>query len=229
MSRRSTTSDPRGARSVERTVDLLECLAMDGPELSLAELARATGLPKSTAHRIAETLVRRGLVARGERTQRYRVGMLAATLGDRALVGLGLDAVVPQLYAVAARVGLTVTVALGPPDALVAVIVAEPPRDKGSGARDAPHARTRNQVRDLALRLAASMATHQRGPARERVDGAAAVAVAVRDSHRGALGAVAAHGRAEQLDDDRVVHVLPVLQQIAAAVARASSDRRATV
>lgn len=45
-----------------RAMAILESVASDGPGLALADLTRSVGLPKSTVHRVARDLARRGLL-----------------------------------------------------------------------------------------------------------------------------------------------------------------------
>jgi DNA-binding IclR family transcriptional regulator len=65
---------------LERAFSILDCFGPDDADLSLADLSRRTGLPKSTVHRLAATLVAwRGL----ERVdERFRLGMRLFELGE---------------------------------------------------------------------------------------------------------------------------------------------------
>jgi DNA-binding IclR family transcriptional regulator len=58
---------------------LLSAFAPDQPELSLADLVRRTGLPRSTAHRLAEFLVGEGWLDHVDGT--YRVGVRLFEIG----------------------------------------------------------------------------------------------------------------------------------------------------
>lgn len=81
---------------VHRIVAVLEaCLASTEP-LALAELARATGLPKPTAWRLAESLTARGLLARTPGG--YLGGSALAVWGERAARQARIrEIVVPEL------------------------------------------------------------------------------------------------------------------------------------
>jgi len=48
------------ANAVEKALDVLEALSETGPEVELAGIAAATSLPKPTAHRMLQILIRRG-------------------------------------------------------------------------------------------------------------------------------------------------------------------------
>ncbi|WP_245567529.1 IclR family transcriptional regulator [Nocardia vinacea] len=67
---------------------ILWSLAADDRALSLAELARRSGLPKATAHRLAGDLVGHRMLERVD--DGYRLGSALLELGLRALVGRSL-------------------------------------------------------------------------------------------------------------------------------------------
>ncbi|RSL33576.1 IclR family transcriptional regulator [Salibacterium salarium] len=50
-------------------------------DLSVAEIAKKTGLAKSTAHRLISTLTKEGFLSKNPRTGEYRVGLSLLTLG----------------------------------------------------------------------------------------------------------------------------------------------------
>nr|WP_296064510.1 IclR family transcriptional regulator [uncultured Actinoplanes sp.] len=82
--------DRRGRSVVSKAVALLDAFALDEPELSLNELARRTGLPLSTAYRLASELVSWGgleRVAGGG----YRIGLRLLEIGARAPRSAGLQ------------------------------------------------------------------------------------------------------------------------------------------
>jgi IclR family transcriptional regulator, acetate operon repressor len=60
--------------SIERALDLLECLAQSGNWVGISELSQATGQPVGTIHRLLMTLVAREYVVRDSHTRRYRLG-----------------------------------------------------------------------------------------------------------------------------------------------------------
>jgi DNA-binding IclR family transcriptional regulator len=73
----------RGRSVVSKAVSLLDAFALDDVELSLNELARRTGLPLSTAYRLANELVSWGGLERAEGGG-YRVGLRMLEIGARA-------------------------------------------------------------------------------------------------------------------------------------------------
>jgi IclR family transcriptional regulator, acetate operon repressor len=82
------TRDGGGVQSVERAFDVLEAIARSGGELSLSEIAAATGMPGGSIHRLIRTLVRLGYV-RQEPTRRYGLAVGLIRLGDSAAKRLG--------------------------------------------------------------------------------------------------------------------------------------------
>jgi DNA-binding IclR family transcriptional regulator len=66
-----------GTQAIRRAAALLRALAQCGPEgASLAEVARAAALPRSTAHRMLRCLVDERLVEAPDADKRYRMGEL---------------------------------------------------------------------------------------------------------------------------------------------------------
>lgn len=63
--------DALGNRSLDRGLTVLEVLTRPGPA-TLADLHRATGLPKSSLRRLLATLMARGVVHRSHQDGRYR-------------------------------------------------------------------------------------------------------------------------------------------------------------
>jgi len=95
-----------GTGTVDKALDVLFHLHEVGPA-GVSEVARALGLPKSSAHRLLSTLARRGLLER-DAAGRYRPGFALVALG---LGALGREPVVaaarPVLEREAAAVGET--------------------------------------------------------------------------------------------------------------------------
>lgn len=97
------------ARAVERALDvLLEFLNHRG-DLGITDLSRRLGLPKATVHRLVETLVSRGFLARDEQTSRYRVGLAPFRLGSLFLQQLDVrQAALPVMRDLARQSGETI-------------------------------------------------------------------------------------------------------------------------
>jgi IclR family acetate operon transcriptional repressor len=77
--------NPYSVRAVERVVDILDLLHDTVGGATLAEVARATGLPKATAFRYLSTLEARGYVEHASRTGAYQLGMAFVSSHSRQL------------------------------------------------------------------------------------------------------------------------------------------------
>jgi DNA-binding IclR family transcriptional regulator len=75
---------------LDRALAMLDALAADGPDLSLADIAEKLELHKSTAHRLIMVLERHNLIERNSVTGRYRLGLKLFELGTRAVARLDL-------------------------------------------------------------------------------------------------------------------------------------------
>ena len=104
MSRRA----PEGTQAVLRAIGLLKTFSHDRPALSLAQLAEARGLSRTTAHRLLAALESEELVARDPVGRTFRLGPGVIALGAQALMDNDLRSVVePELKALAAETGET--------------------------------------------------------------------------------------------------------------------------
>lgn len=135
-------------KTVARAAELLEVLAAGGPGagLSVTEVAQRSGVSKSAAFGLLQTLRHYGLVAdEGEgMNRRYRLGMSLARLGDRAQAQISLrDVARPLLRELTAATGMASRVAV--PQEGQAVIVDQVDSGGGlrldlrMGARELPH------------------------------------------------------------------------------------------
>lgn len=111
-----------GSQAVERALLVLDCFEGDR-SLTLSDLAAESGLPLSTTHRILQALCRSGYLVR--RTDVYRVGPRVPALLPPA--DLTIDEVVPHLYALAAGIGLAVSLGVQSQSAVTRVVSARPP------------------------------------------------------------------------------------------------------
>lgn len=92
---------------------MLDCFAFDKPELSVAEVSAATGLHKSTAHRILMALEYNGLIEQNQESAKYRLGIKLFKLGHQAAARLNLrDMARPYLRALMEETGETVHLAI---------------------------------------------------------------------------------------------------------------------
>lgn len=72
-------------QSLERTFDLIENLSRNPDGMLLMELSAATGLHKSTAHRLLASLVNLGYVKKEETTNKYRLTLKLFELSGRVV------------------------------------------------------------------------------------------------------------------------------------------------
>lgn len=77
-------ADKPSFQVLERTFAILEAFDEEHPEWSATEIARALDLPIPTVHRILTALKRHGYVTQHEESKRFRLGVAALQLGDRA-------------------------------------------------------------------------------------------------------------------------------------------------
>ena len=137
-------------QSAERVLALLRTFDDSRMELGVADLARAVGVHKSTASRLAAALERTGFLARAGK--RYRLGVEIIRLGSLALRSFDLVATMqPAMEKLSQRTGETVNLAV--PDGADVLNVAEVPStyilsSSGGwiGRRTRPHAVANGKV-----------------------------------------------------------------------------------
>ncbi len=77
--------------AVDRAARIMLMLATGTRELTLAEIAAATGYHKSSVHKILITLSHHGFLNRDETTKRYSLGIALARCGQAALDNLNVS------------------------------------------------------------------------------------------------------------------------------------------
>ena len=106
----SAVREGNEVRSVDRAASLLIALGEADGEVGVTELARRLGLHKSTASRLLATLLKWGLVQRGEDSSKYLLGLAVVRLGGHAEKTLDLRSIaMPELEALARSVKETTT------------------------------------------------------------------------------------------------------------------------
>jgi DNA-binding IclR family transcriptional regulator len=101
---------PQGAQAALRAVRLLKLFSNERPEMSLAELSRASGLNKTTTHRLLRALQSEALIDRNPATSTYSLGTGLMALGVQALASNDLrKRVRPVLRTLARDTGETAT------------------------------------------------------------------------------------------------------------------------
>lgn len=94
-----------GLKVVEKALRVLDLFTHDRPSWTVTEISRELDLPMTTAHRISHTLLAQGYLMRSDRA-RYRLGLAAIDLGQRASASLNLrTALRPVLKRLAIETG----------------------------------------------------------------------------------------------------------------------------
>lgn len=107
---------------IERMMNLLDVLAQQTDAVSLKELAQATSLHPSTAHRILNDMVVGRFVDRGEQAGSYRLGMRLLELGNLVKARLSVrEAAIDPMRELHRRTGQTVNLSVRQGDEIVYV------------------------------------------------------------------------------------------------------------
>ncbi len=99
-----------GVQSIERAFVVLELVAAHDASMTLSALARASGLPPATLHRLAATLVDLGYL-RQDPSRRYALGPRLALLSDSSWTRVSSTAL-PHLTGLVDAIGETANLAL---------------------------------------------------------------------------------------------------------------------
>ena len=113
---------PSGAQAVDRALRVLHVFESADGEVGITEIAQATGLTPSTAHRLTRALCRGGLLVQDPRTERYQLGPLLIVLGRRAEQRLGYTALLPLVESLTASTGESVSVGIRNGDEVLVVL-----------------------------------------------------------------------------------------------------------
>jgi IclR family transcriptional regulator, acetate operon repressor len=137
-------TEPRsGAQAVDRALEVLRAFEDADDDLGITDLAGATGLTPSTAHRLTRALCRGGLLVQDPRTERYQLGPLLVVLGRRAEQRLGYVAILPVLDRLAAETEESLSVGIRNGAELLVVLHQPSPQplrfDQEPGARAPLH------------------------------------------------------------------------------------------
>ena len=94
--------------SIDKTLSILETIAQNAKGLSLADIVKSVGIPKTTAFRILEILSAREYVSWEPDSEKYSIGIKALEIGISGLVGQDIvDVSIPYLQDLSATVGET--------------------------------------------------------------------------------------------------------------------------
>ncbi len=99
--------------ALNKALSILEMLAGSRAGLSLPDIVKRTGLPKSSVHCILITLQRQDYLYRNEITGRYMFGLKLFSLANMAVSGLKLrEQAAPYLYALMQQTRMTTHMAI---------------------------------------------------------------------------------------------------------------------
>lgn len=118
---------PDNRSSISKALDLLEIIG-DHPGSTLAELAKLTGLPKGTCHRLLSTLCEAQFLRKDELSGAYHLGFLLLKLGAQAEEQADLRSLaLPYMYRLRDLFGETMHLAVreGPSVYFVAKVESE--------------------------------------------------------------------------------------------------------
>lgn len=100
-------------QALVRALEVLEYMTAVGGEASLSEVAAAVSLPRSTTHRLLNTLLARGFTAQDPESGRYCIGPRSFVVGSAYAARNALRrAARPLLQELAAQTGETVNLAI---------------------------------------------------------------------------------------------------------------------
>jgi IclR family transcriptional regulator, KDG regulon repressor len=115
MAKSSKTGRQGGGtmNALDKTIAIIEAFLAEGDELRLSELARITGMNKSTTYVIAQALVARGYLTQSEKRGSYFLGLRFIELANAVQRKLSVvDTAMPLMTALAQEVGDTVELAV---------------------------------------------------------------------------------------------------------------------
>ncbi|TMV35810.1 ArsR family transcriptional regulator, partial [Thioclava sp. BHET1] len=75
----------------EKMLRILDCFMLKGGQLSVSDISRMTGIPRSTAHRWVATLRNAGLLDQDYSRDVYRLGQRLIHLGQSALASMDIS------------------------------------------------------------------------------------------------------------------------------------------
>lgn len=127
-------SDRYSGRTVERALDVLECLREAEGPLPLTEICRRVGLAPPTAHRLLGVLERRRYIYRDATTKRYALGFQSFHIGQtREAMQATAQRALPALRRLAAEFGIAAYFCAREGTRVVLLESARPPESNSAG------------------------------------------------------------------------------------------------
>lgn len=112
--RAGADADPGFVTALARGLEILRAFGRDDRYLGNGELAKRTGIPKSTVSRLTQTLTSLGYLRYVEQLERYQLGPGVLALGYRYLAGNGVrDLAHPHMQALADSTDCSVALGTG--------------------------------------------------------------------------------------------------------------------
>jgi DNA-binding IclR family transcriptional regulator len=223
-------------QSIDRALDLLESFTEQTPELGVTELAKLLGVTKTSAFRIAETLLSRDYLVKGRESHRYAIGPKVLKLSGLFCNLLDVRALaLPHMTALrdAFDEGVSLSVPTNgkrvcvehvpstQPVRRVVVIGEVLPLAIGASGKiflaygiEGPRGSVTPQELERIRNQGYSVARE------ERSANTASVSVPVRDHHGRVVAALTMVGLVSQYTDAHIARYLPALKERAAAISR---------
>lgn len=119
-------ADPGFVTALARGLEILRAFGRDDRYLGNGELAKRTGIPKSTVSRLTQTLTSLGYLRYVDQLERYQLGPGVLALGYRYLAGNGVrDIAHPHMQALADSTDCSVALGAGDRSEMVYVDVCQ--------------------------------------------------------------------------------------------------------
>jgi IclR family KDG regulon transcriptional repressor len=80
----------QNVKSLLKMLDVLDCFSSTDRELSVLQISQRTGLPRTTVHRLVDSLRTVGFLEQEASRERYRLGLKLFELGNAAITNLPL-------------------------------------------------------------------------------------------------------------------------------------------
>lgn len=93
---------------IDKTLSILEFISRNARGVSLADIVKSVGIPKTTAFRILEILLAREYVSWNQDSEKYLIGLKTLEIGLSGLIGQDIVEIsIPYLQELSATVGET--------------------------------------------------------------------------------------------------------------------------
>jgi DNA-binding IclR family transcriptional regulator len=245
----STASRPSGTTAIDRGAELLVRVLESEEPVALADIASASGIPKSTASRLVSALERQGLVEQDGERGRLRPGPAILRVAERNMLERSiLEVARRSLDVLGATTGETINLAVPGPSGVEHIAQVESAHFLGAGqwlGRSADYHCTANgkvfmafdrapiPVRPPALtehtitdptHLTADLARIRREDFAEAIEeleiGLAAIAAPVRGAGGQVVAALSITGPTVRMTPERITELKPILIEEAGILSR---------